>query len=240
MELEETITHTRLVHQLADLIAMVDRTHPVRVAIDGVDAAGKTTLADELVQPLEDRGRAVIRATVDGFHLPKVERYRRGVDSPEGYYYDSFDYEALRSLLLLPLGPGGNRLYQQAYFDFQRDEPMEESPRCAPLDSVLLFDGVFLLRPELEDCWDFRLFLSADFEETVRRAAVRDQPLFGSEAATLERYWTRYVPGQRLYLEEAQPHLRADVLVENSDIQNPRLFVRNHPRPTVTPPPTAS
>ncbi len=231
LDLEDTVTRTRLVHDLADLIAMVDRSHPVRVAIDGVDAAGKTMLADELVQLLEDRGRAVLRASIDGFHRTRDERYRRGLDSPEGYYYDSFDYEALRSLLLLPLGPGGSRNYQRACFDFRSNEPVEEPPRHAPLDSVLLFDGVFLLRPELEDCWDYRVFLAVDFEETVRRASMRDQPLFGSESAALQRYWTRYVPGQKLYLKEAQPQERADVIVENTDISHPRLLVRNYPRP---------
>lgn len=38
--------------QLADLILEVERPHPLRVAIDGIDAAGKTTLgAISLVNP---------------------------------------------------------------------------------------------------------------------------------------------------------------------------------------------
>ncbi len=229
MEVEGVLTRARLIHDLANLIAAVDRAHPVRVAIDGVDASGKTTLADELVEPMEDRRRHVIRASIDGFHRPKAERYRRGMDSPEGYYHDCFDYEALRSLLLLPLGPDGSRLYQRACFDFRTDEPLDEPVRYAPVDSVLLFDGVFLLRPELEDCWDFRIFLDVDFEEAVRRAAMRDQPLFGSESATLGRYWNRYVPGQRIYLESAQPRERADVVIENTELARPRLFIRTHP-----------
>ena len=36
-----------LVRNLASRIVEVVRPHPIRVAIDGVDAAGKTTLADE-------------------------------------------------------------------------------------------------------------------------------------------------------------------------------------------------
>lgn len=229
MEAEQTLTRTRLIHDLADLIAAVHRTHPVRVAIDGVDAAGKTTLADELVEPLWDRRRVVIRACVDGFHRPRAERYQRGMDSPEGYYYDSFDFEALRSLLLLPLGPGGNRQYRRASFDYRSDEWLDEPVRYAPLDTVLLFDGVFLLRPELDDCWDFRIFLSADSQETVRRAAMRDHPLF-CEGSVMDRYWKRYVPGQRIYLEAAQPTERADAVVETTDFSKLRLFVRNDPR----------
>ena len=35
--------------ELAKRITQIQLDHPVRVAIDGVDAAGKTILADELV-----------------------------------------------------------------------------------------------------------------------------------------------------------------------------------------------
>ena len=102
--------------RLVTAIGAVRCDHPTRVAIDGVDAAGKTTLADELVEPLTRTGRQVIRASVDGFHLPRAARYRRGPDSPEGYFLDSFDYPALRSALLDPLGPHGARRFRSAVF----------------------------------------------------------------------------------------------------------------------------
>jgi uridine kinase len=229
VEIEGVVNRTQLLHHLASLIAAVDRSHPVRVAIDGVDAAGKTILADELVMPLEDRSRAVIRASIDGFYRPRGVRYWRGLDSPEGYFYDSFDYEALRRILLQPLGPNGNQQYRRASFNSELDEPAEEPLRHAPVDSVLLFDGVFLMRPELDDCWDYRVFVEVDFEEAIRRSVQRDQPLFDSEDTTLERYWKRYVSGQRLYLDIARPLERADAVVINQDPAHPRLFVLERP-----------
>jgi hypothetical protein len=33
--------------------------------------------------------------------------------------------------------------------------------------AVLVFDGVFLLRPQLNDAWDLRIFLEVDFQETL-------------------------------------------------------------------------
>ncbi len=56
------------VEAVARLIVAVTRPHPVRVAIDGIDAAGKTMLADELAAAIRDCGRPVIRASIDGFH----------------------------------------------------------------------------------------------------------------------------------------------------------------------------
>jgi pantothenate kinase len=145
-----------LLVDLAKRIADVSLTHPTRVAIDGVDAAGKTTLADALVAPIEELGRPVIRATVDGFHRPREERYRRGSDSPEGYYHDSFDYDSARGELLEQLGPGGSLRYRTATFAFPTDQFVYERLQTAQPDAILLFDGIFLMRPELNDLWDFR------------------------------------------------------------------------------------
>src|SRR5262245_16501194 len=109
------------IEELAERIAAVTRPHPVRVAIDGVDGVGKTTLADELVEPLRRHGRAVIRASIDGFHNPRSIRYKLGRTSPEGYFRDSFNYSALTTDLLTPLGPGGSRIYRSAVFDYRMD-----------------------------------------------------------------------------------------------------------------------
>jgi hypothetical protein len=66
--------------RLANVILAVRRDHPTRVAIDGFDAAGKTTLADELVPFVEERGREAVRVSLDDFHLvPLEESVRRGV-----------------------------------------------------------------------------------------------------------------------------------------------------------------
>jgi uridine kinase len=206
----------------------VDRPHPVRVAIDGPDAAGKTILADELAPLLAASGRAVIRASIDGFHRPRAERLARGPESPEGYYSDSFDYPALRRVLLEPLGPGGDRRIRRRVFDFRTDQPVECPLEAAPADAILLFDGVFLLHRELRDVWDFSVFVAAPFDETVRRAAARDGQLFGSEEAARRRYAARHVPGQRLYFELETPQDRADAIVDNTDPRRPRIRMRYH------------
>ena len=62
-----------------------------------MDGAGKTTFADELAAELLREGRTVVRISVDGFHRPRDERYRRGRHSPEGFWADSYDYDALRT-----------------------------------------------------------------------------------------------------------------------------------------------
>lgn len=213
----------QILAQLTEEIIAVQHAHPLRVAIDGVDAAGKTTLANELKPLLEAHGQTVIRASIDDFQRPRAARYRQGPDSPQGYYEDAFDYAALRETLLLPLGPAGNRRYRRAVFDLRNDAPLATEEEQSPLDAVLLLDGVFLLRPELATLWDYRIFVHVDFEVALARALERDQPLFGTAEAVRSRYVLRYIPGQQLYLQRDQPQKRADVIVNNNHPSAPSL-----------------
>jgi uridine kinase len=220
---EEVLSREGLLARLAERIGSVRVDHPVRVAVDGPDAAGKTALADQLAGLMRAAGTAVIRASADGFHRPRAERYARGPDSPEGYYRDSFNHEQMLASLLDPLGPGGSRVYRVACFDFGADKPSHPDPVLAKEDAVLLLDGVFLLRPELREAWDFSVFVTASFEVTLQRARQRDASQFGSGAAVERRYRTRYIPGQELYFAEAQPELIADVVVINDHPSAPLL-----------------
>ncbi|WP_195905373.1 nucleoside/nucleotide kinase family protein [Parafrankia elaeagni] len=213
-----------MVGALADLLVGSYPGRVLRVAVDGPDAAGKTTLADELAGGIADRGRPVIRASVDGFHQPRAVRRRRGSLSPQGYFLDAFDYTALRRLLLDPLGPGGDRRYRTAAFDFHHDCPLDGSTREAPAEAVLLVDGVFLLRDELRGCWDRTVFLQISPAASLRQALDRDVALFGSPAAVRERYQTRYLPGQELYRAAAAPADHADVLIDHERPQAPHVL----------------
>lgn len=211
----------RLLDELAGRIVRVELPHPVRVAVDGVDAAGKTTLAEELVTPLRARGRPVIRASIDGFHHPAGIRHARGVTSPEGYYRDSFNYQGLAESLLIPLGPNGSRRYVSAIFDFRTDSEVRLPVQVAERRRRKEARRLFLLRPELMGHWDFTIFVEAAFETTLAWAERRDAGLFGGVEEVRNRYGRRYIPGQRLYLAECRPRERADVVVDNNDPWNP-------------------
>jgi uridine kinase len=204
--------------------------HPLRVAIDGMDAAGKTILADELSSVIREKtGRAIIRASIDRFHNPREVRYRLGPDSPEGYYSDSFNLPALRQKLLDPLGQSGTQTIQTALFDFRSDTPVPVETIQVANDAILLFDGVFLLRPELENCWDFTILVRVTDETVLARVIQRDGPQMGGRQGVLDRYMTRYLPAQRRYLETCRPMERADVVVINDDPLNPTLQEKSAP-----------
>lgn len=198
-----------------------DLGRPALVAVDGVDGSGKTRFADELAGELMDVGVAVIRASVDDFHHLRRVRYRRGVSSPLGFWLDSFNYARFVGELLKPLGASGNRRYRTSAHDLGTDAEVYPPFRVAPEDAVLLVEGIFLHRTELRGYWDFSVFLDVSFETSYARMAERD----GSPADPQHRSNHRYLEGQKLYLQEAQPLQSATVVVDNNELAAPWMHI---------------
>ena len=162
------------------------------------------------------QGRDVIRATIDDFLFPRAQRYPRGEYSAEGCYFDTHDYDALNRVLLDPLGPGGDRRFQHAVYDRTADTALSPPVTTAPADAVLVFDGVFLMRPELIDRWDLRIFVSTALEKTVDRAVIRERRVLSR--AEVERRWReRYIPSQHFYFATVRPTDHVDIIVHNDD-----------------------
>jgi len=197
-----------MIGDLVRRILAVERDHPVRVGIDGPSAAGKTTLADDLAGALRAMTRrTVIRAELDHFMRMVADRNAYPYDSPESYYLDAWDYPAVRRELLVPLGPGGSRRYRPA---------LGAEVRTAPDDAILLADGVFLQRPELDAHWDLRIYLHVDAAESLRRGVARDAAWMGGAAEAERRYRTKYLPGEERYRAEVRPRERADIVVDRA------------------------
>jgi uridine kinase len=133
----------------------VRREPRVLVAIDGPDAAGKTTFANEVAANLS---APVFRASIDDFHRPRAHRLARGPLSPEGYYEDAFDVQAAREELLLPFRHGAPVIRDKVH-DLRSDSRVDRPSVSVRDAKVLVVDGVFLLRPELRELWDIAVYL---------------------------------------------------------------------------------
>jgi uridine kinase len=190
----------------------------VFVGVVGVDGSGKTVFADELAAVLGTR-QPMVRLSIDGFHKRRSERYRQGRDSPEGFWQDSYDYEAFDRCVVSPLRAGAGP-YLTASHDVDTDELLDGPERWLEERSVILIDGIFLHRPELRDVWDFSIFLQADFTTSVSRMATRD----GSDPDPDAPSNRRYVEGQRIYLGENEPQALASMTVDNNDLLHPRIL----------------
>src|SRR5439155_9647717 len=115
-----------------------------------------------LAEELAERLREVARVSADDFHRPAAERYARGRESPEGYYLDTFDEAALRASVLDAAA------------------------------AVVLVDGIFLLRRELDDLWDLRIWVEIVAAESMRRGLARD----GDDETGRRLYERRHLPAE--------------------------------------------
>lgn len=193
--------------EVADAIHDLPVARFHRVAVDGMVGAGMVHFADELARELSGRGTPVVRASVDGFHNPARTRRRRGRDSAEGFYRDSFDYGRFIRLLLDPFGPEGSGNYVQQVYDLRREREVRRQPALAESGTVLVVDGIFLHRDELVRFWDYTVWLEV----------ARAEP-----SVELGR---RSIEGQRLYLHECDPRARAGMVVDNKEPRNPPIAI---------------
>lgn len=209
-----------VIERVADRILTLGRGR-LCVGVDGLTAAGKTTFGHELAERISRAGRPVLRASLDDFKKPWRDRHRYDRESGEGYYRNAFDYAAVIRLLLAPARPGGSGWCALCSIDpLTQVDHSAVRTEAAP-DAVLIVDGVFAFRPEINHRWDFRIWLEVDAETSVQRGTRRDQDWAGSEAEAIHR--NRYAVAERIYIAEVDPLRLADVVIDNSVLDRPHI-----------------
>jgi uridine kinase len=208
---------------VARLLTGVPRRGRALVAIDGVGASGKSTFAAHLTHRIGTRPVTVLH--VDDFFNPAVIRHARGRQSAEGFWRDAYNYAALTDWALNPLRASGDGLYRPASYDRTSGETVQPAQVQASPDALVLVEGTFLHRDELAPLWDYSMFLDVPFEETTRRMAQRD----GLEPEHV--LLNRYTGGQHIYFANAAPWDRASLVVDNTDVNRPKIISANAASP---------
>ena len=196
--------------------------HPLRVGIDGVCGAGKTTFLVDLARHLDELARPVIRVDSDGFHHSRAIRYRRGKTSARGYYEDAYDFDALRDHVLVPLGPEGSRRYASRVHDMATDQAVRDWD-SAPQNAIVLFDATFIQRDDLRDQWDEVIYLDVSMERAQARGVARDADALGGVDGATFAYESRYMAACRIYLAEQRPREQASIVIDHDDTASPKL-----------------
>ena len=188
------------------------------VAVDGIGASGKSTFAAGLAERAQPRQVVLLHA--DDFFNPAHVRHARGRLSPEGFWLDTYIYDALISWTLEPLSRGGTGLYRPASFDRATGAAIRPEQVQAPEDALVIVEGTFLHRDELARFWDYSIFLDVPVDEANRRMSQRGDLDSEHESDLLRRY----NGAQRLYFAHARPWKRASVVVDNTDPTAPTII----------------
>ena len=195
----------------------VPNQHRALVGIDGVDGSGKSIFAASLAQHFN--ARPVVVVPLDDFRNESAIRYRRGRNSPEGFWLDSYDYDAIQRDVLEPLKATGHGHYRTSSYDALADRAVGSQPWQAADDAIVLIEGMFVHRDSLAGVWDYSIFLDVPFEETARRMAERN----GSNPDPRHESMRRYVGGQEIYFAAVRPWERASLVIDNSVPSRPNV-----------------
>lgn len=150
------------------------------IAIDGRCAAGKTTLADCLQSLC---GCSVIH--MDQFFLRPEQQTEERLAEPGG----NIDYERFLEEVLIPLQKGVSFSYRPYDCQCRRlAEPVAVTP-----GGIHIIEGSYACHPALIAYYDFKIFLTVDAKEQLRRIEKRNG------AAYAKVFRDRWIPLEECY-----------------------------------------
>jgi phosphoglycolate phosphatase-like HAD superfamily hydrolase/uridine kinase len=193
-----------------------ENNKPFVIGIGGIDGAGKTSFAESLERYLVTHKYETQPVHLDDFHNPKAVRYA-GTDEADNYYHRSFNINLIMEKLLNPLRKKKAYAATMTVLDWRTDKYDTVRKYVFSHNTIVIFEGVFLYRKELAPYTDYKIFLDIPFEESKRRALLRDA------GANTTKYDSKYLPAQARYLEEYPPEKTADMVIDNSEWEYPRL-----------------
>lgn len=178
---------------LVDLLGLIMGTKPGEravVGIDGAARAGRSQVAAELVALAERlAGREVVRVEIDGFTAFEYVS-AQDVDTWENEYHRRYDYAAFRRRTLLPFRSGIEVC--PAVYDVRSGESVLADAIEPSADAVLLVDGPFLHRPELNDSWDASVYVDGATPEmgsAADDAHSAAQRFYGEQSPIQQATW---------------------------------------------------
>ena len=169
------------------------------VAIDGLGGGGKSTLAAEVSEAIEEI--AIVR--VDDFYRPMADAKRAQLAPKEGYDR-YFDWERLRDAVLVPLSAESRSRYRR--YDWATDK-LAESHQIGP-GGIVIVEGVFSTRPELRPYFSVTIYVDTPREQRLGRMLSRMY-----ENTSWVENW---MAAEDWYLEHVRPKEHVDLVVDGS------------------------
>jgi phosphoglycolate phosphatase len=187
------------------------------IGVNGIDCSGKSVFAKALEEFLKSKGRDTQMIELDDFHNTKIIRYA-GENQAENYYQRSFNIGLIIEKLLSPIRNKKTVYTELTLLNLDSDQYDLVKKYSVNRNTIVIFEGVFIFRKELAPFIDYRIFLEIPFDESKKRAKIRDI------AASVEKYDVKYLPAQVKYLKEYPPRQIADFVVDNTNWEYPKII----------------
>jgi len=174
----------------------------VVVALDGRSGVGKSTLAAAVAR---DLGAAVVHG--DDFYRDMSDADRRALSPAEGVDR-YFDWERLRDEALIPLRE--RRAASFRCFDWAVGHGLGEGMTIEPRDLVIV-EGVYSARPELEPLIDLRVLVALD---EIERGQRLDRRAGGTDRHAPSAWDARWDAAERVYFDTIRPEHEFDLVID--------------------------
>lgn len=162
------------------------RDRPFMIALIGIPGSGKSTSCHNVADLLEKAGFPTMVMPFDGYHIPLDDLkilpnaddaiYRRGAP-------DTFDPVALKKDLLR-IRNGIEPMIMFPDFDHGKGDPeADQHSFIRTQHSVVICEGLYLLHDEdrwdLEECFDFSIFIESCVDKSMSRLKIRNKVIPG-------------------------------------------------------------
>ncbi|ATP41678.1 uridine kinase [Solibacillus sp. R5-41] len=171
---------------------------PFIVAIDGLGGAGKTTLVDHLKNILDN----VVIIHIDDHIVERESRYNTGHDEWFEYYQLQWDANHLKESLFEKLHQNVKQLHL-SFYNNEEDTSTSKTITILP-NSIVIIEGIFLLREEWKVYFDYIIFLDCPKEVRYERVLQRDTYI-GVLEERLKKYQNRYWLAEDYYIKKQNP-----------------------------------
>lgn len=175
------------IEQLQEVFRLIDdllKTPGIKIiAIDGNAAAGKTTLASQIVEKYQGN-----HFHMDDFFLPSEKKTALRLSEPGG----NVDYERFLEEVLVKIGRDDDFSYRKYDCKVQAFSP----PVPVRSERLNVVEGAYSMHPSLASYYDLKLFLSLDKAEQSRRILLRNGPVMH------KRFIEEWIPLENRYFQE--------------------------------------
>ncbi len=186
-----------------------DRT--VIIGIDGLGGAGKSTVSESIKKIFAETDIQVTILHIDDFIHPRAVRYSDKVEEWECYYYLQWRYDYLIHEIIKPIRSGDPFHKKIELYDKDNDSYIL-SDTDIPVGSVVIIEGIFLQREELQNLFDYMIYIDVPEETRLKRVLERDGYI-GDKEQIAAKYNSRYFPAERYYCEHCSPAEKAGLVI---------------------------
>lgn len=178
------------------------------IGIDGLGGAGKSTISEKICSELQSSGIHTVLLHIDDFINVRSVRYNERYPQWQCYYDLQWRYDHFREVIsaLRRDGKVTAELYDK------EDDSYLRTDYCTKERTVVIVEGIFLQRKELEGIFDLMVYIDVPEEERLKRVLLRDTYI-GDDSEIRRKYEDRYFPAEHRYVTEYHPADKADTVI---------------------------